>query len=284
MQTAVAENAMHPPFLIEGNIATAIADIHERIQQFVIGNGIARYCDETSWRNNGKTHYVWLGTTSKAAFYKLDRHRSQEAFLRIIGSLTAIPTITDRYNAYNVLTGPHQYCLAHLIRDFKKFAEREGEDGNIGKEIEKILKAACKIHRMRNSKELSQKQYRIRIAKQKRKLEDRFLDGISSGSEELAGLCERLLDNFVHLWTFSSTEGMEPTNNLAERDLRKLVLWRKKSYGTRSNRGQKFVERITSVVETLKKNSMSVMSFLTNAVKKFYLKEEAPFIDCAFGF
>jgi transposase len=77
------------------------------------------------------------------------------------------------------------------------------------------------------------------------------------GSDKLAEFCTRLEDKFDHLWVFASAEGVEPTNNMAERDLRKLVLWRKKSYGTCSARGQWFVERITSVVELSETGGMS---------------------------
>ena len=106
----------------------------------------------------------------------------------------------------------------------------------------------------------------------------------TAGSDALSGLCERLSDNFERLWTFQSIEGMDPTNNMAERDLRKLVLWRKKSYGTRSKRGQKFVERITSVVETLKKNHKSPLKFLENALISFYQKKSSPLINPYLGF
>lgn len=52
--------------------------------------------------------------------------------------------------------------------------------------------------------------------------------GLANGSDKLSGLCDRLLKDFNKLWTFTKIDGMEPTNNLAERDLRKLVIWRKK--------------------------------------------------------
>ena len=77
---------------------------------------------------------------------------------------------------------------------------------------------------------------------------------------------------------------MEPTNNLAERDLRKLVIWRRKSYGTRSERGKKFVERITAVSQTLKRQSKSILGFIQEAVVSFYAKSSSPFISEAMGF
>ena len=71
---------------------------------------------------------------------------------------------------------------------------------------------------------------------------------------------------------------MEPTNNLAERDLRKLVIWRKKSFGTRSDRGQRFVERISSVAETVKRHGQNVLTFIQSALANFISGKSAPYI------
>ena len=110
-------------------------------------------------------------------------------------------------------------------------------------------------------------------------MEQRLLDGFLDGSEKLSKLCQKLyLDEFENLWVFQRFTDVEPTNNLAERDLRKIVLWRKKSYGTRSERGQKFVERITSVAETVKKAGQSVIGFLRKAIKFRYEEVAAPYI------
>ena len=97
------------------------------------------------------------------------------------------------------------------------------------------------------------------------------------------GVCGRLLDNFQKLWMFIE-EGMEPTNNLAERDLRKLVIWRKKSYGTRSERGKRFVERITTVSQTLRKQGMNVLKFIQSSIENLNCQKTAPLINQELGF
>jgi len=86
------------------------------------------------------------------------------------------------------------------------------------------------------------------------------------------------------LWTFHEFEDVDPTNNLAERDLRKIVLWRKKSYGTRSDRGKRFVERISSVTSTARKAGRNILSFVSEAVSCFYLGDSAPHIRPASGY
>jgi transposase len=264
---------------IEENVANALNDVYERIHHFVIKGALTRYFDETSWRDNGKRHYVWLATNAAAVFYRIDPHRSQDAFFKVIGAHTNQPSVTDRYNAYNVLDGPHQYCLAHLIRDFHAFAEQPGESGKIGGKIEQALRMACRLHGKWRDGKITKQQRGISLAHIKRRLRELLIDGLAFGHEKLATLCDTLFDAFEHIWQFASDIGMEPTNNMAERDLRKLVLWRKKSYGTRSARGQRFVERISSVVETLKKNGKSILGYLEEALRAHYRGQPSPHID-----
>ena len=269
---------------VEEKVSKALENVYGKIYRYVIEGDLCRYFDETSWRNKGKRHYAWIGTTKNAAYYRIDPHRSKEALFKMIGKFTNRPAVTDRYSAYNALDGPRQYCLAHLIRDFHAYSEKKGEDGKIGSLIEKELRKICKTHMKWREKTIPKSHYNRSLRYSRYRLNEYLLDGLAFGSDALSGLCERLSDDFERLWTFQSIEGMDPTNNMAERDLRKLVLWRKKSYGTRSKRGQKFVERITSVVETLKKNHKSPLKFLENALISFYQKKPSPLINPSLGF
>ncbi|NGX58871.1 MAG: hypothetical protein KR126chlam3_00011 [Chlamydiae bacterium] len=268
---------------VEEKVTNALEEIYGKIHCSVIEGVLTRHFDETTWRNSGKRHYAWIGTTKNAAYYRIDPHRSKAALFKLIGKFTNHPAVTDRYSVYNVLDGPRQYCLAHLIRDFHAYSQRQGEDGEIGSHIEEELRQVCKTHRKWREKKISKSQYSSCLRHSKRRLSECLMDGLALGSDDLSGLCERLSDEFNRLWTFKTIEGMEPTNNMAERDLRKLVLWRKKSYGTRSQRGQKFVERITSVVETLKKNERRPLKFLEEAVQAYYHKQPSPAIAPALG-
>jgi len=268
---------------IEENVSNALDEIYAKIYRHVIEGKLCRYFDETSWRNSGKRHYAWIGTTKSAAYYRIDPHRSKEALFKMIGKFTDRPAVTDRYSAYNALDGPRQYCLAHLIRDFHAYSERDGKDGKIGEQIADELRKICKIHTKWGEEKISKSQYSGILRHSKHRLCEYLIDGLALGSDDLSGLCERLSDEFERLWTFRAIEGMDPTNNMAERDLRKLVLWRKKSYGTRSERGQKFVERITSVVETLKKNQRRPLQFLEDAIIAFYRKMPPPSISLSLG-
>jgi transposase len=269
---------------VEERVAAALDPIYDRIHKFVVGHKFCTHFDETGWRDGGKRHFVWLAACQHAAVYRIDRNRSAAAFRRLIGQDTwAAPAVTDRYAVYSAFKN-HQYCLAHLIREFKAYGEREGPDKAIGLALEQELRQSCRIHReYREGKiPLAQRNRRLRV--RKRRVEYWLDDGLANGTEALAKICGVLLEDFEKLWTFTRISGMEPTNNMAERDLRKLVIWRRKSYGTRSDRGKKFVERVTTVAQTIRKQSGNVLRFVQQAVECFYSQTLPPLISEAMGF
>lgn len=269
---------------VEERVTNAIAEVYNRIHRVVTKSILCKHFDETSWRNQGKSGYVWVASNSLAVCFKIDAHRSREVFHKFVGELTPSPVVTDRYAVYNDVSNDQQYCLAHLIRDFRKFGERKGIDGEIGSDIEKELRAACKSHKQYRTGERSLKSRDHRLRNSRKRLENHLIDGLASGSNDFGNFCEGILNRFDRLWTFARFSDVEPTNNLAERDLRKIVLWRKKSYGTRSDRGQRFVEAISTVCGTLKRTSLNLFEFLKKALSAFYSGEETPYACQAFGF
>jgi transposase len=269
---------------IEERVSKALDPVYRRIHNLVIDSAFCKHFDETTWRNSGKRCYAWVASCSMAAFFKLHAHRSGKAFEELVGKKAdGLAVVTDRYAVYTTIGRLHQYCLAHLIRDFRRYAERDGPDRETGKALARELALVCKIHRDYRDGKISLKQRNGRIDRRKHRVEFWLDDGFANGSDKLSGLCDSLLSNFNKLWTFTKIEGMEPTNNLAERDLRKLVIWRKKSFGTRSNRGQKFVERITSVVETAKRHGKNALKFIQDAVARFFAMKTAPYICESLG-
>jgi transposase len=269
---------------IEERVACAIKNVYERIHQVVTKSNFCKHFDETSWRNAGKNQFVWVASISHAVCFKIETSRSRDAFLNFVGKLGKAPVVTDRYAVYNNVSKEHQYCLAHLIRDFRKFAERKNLDGEIGGKIEELLRMACRTHRSYKEGEISIRSRNIKLGYQRKKLEYSLIDGIASGSVDFGDFCQNILDKFENLWEFAKSGDIDPTNNLAERDLRPLVLWRKKSYGTRSEKGKRFVERISTVAGTVKRKCLNSIKFLSDAVCAFYQGEEAPYLCESYGF
>jgi len=269
---------------VEERVAVALNPVYDRIHKFIMRHKFCTHFDETSWRDNGKRHFVWLATCQHAAVYRIDRNRSTAAFQRLIGQETwTAPAVTDRYAVYSSFKN-HQFCLAHLIREFKGYGERDGPDKTIGLAIEKELRLSCRIHREYREGKLPLVLRNRRLGARKRRVKCWLEDGLANGGDALAKICETLLDDFEKLWTFTQIFGMEPTNNMAERDLRKLVVWRRKSYGTRSDRGKRFVERVTTAAQTIRKHRGNVLHFIQQAVECFYKQALPPLISEAMGF
>ena len=103
-----------------------------------------------------------------------------------------------------------------------------------------------------------------------------LLSGCRTRDRAFARFCARLDDKFMHLWTFVDREGVEPTNNHAERVLRRAVLWRRRSFGCHSAEGCRFVERILTVTQTLRQQKRSALKFLGETIAAHRAGKNAP--------
>ena len=239
---------------------------YEEIKQYTLQQA-AIHADETSWYRKGNRQWLWIVTGAKGAFFKIDSSRSAEAFQKILGERPQnIPLTTDRYGAYNSYEGPRQHCWSHLDRDFEKIAERENVDGLIGNRLKEEADMVFSSWRAFLKGLLTRKELQAYIKTFIMPSMKALILLGSAGQEchsKTHGTCKRLLSNFECLWTYLYHEGVEPTNNLAERDIRPGVIYRKLSYGTQSDAGETFVERILSVTATFKKQAKNLFSYLT---------------------
>jgi len=100
--------------------------------------------------------------------------------------------------------------------------------------------------------------------------------GSRSRCPKTAATCLELLARERALWTFTRVEGLDPTNNSAERRLRHAVLWRKSSYGTQSHYGSRFVEAILTVVSSCQQQGRNVLAYLTAGCRAFATRTQVP--------
>ena len=143
------------------------------------------------------------------------------------------------------------------------FSERDGPIGAIGRELLDLIGILFTYwHQLRDG-ELSRDQFRELMAPVRRQVEAVLERAYKSKLTHVSGSCEDILEHRAALWTFVEQEGVEPTNNHAERELRGFVLWRKRSFGTQSNRGNLFAERLMTVAHTARKQNKNVLEFLT---------------------
>jgi transposase len=242
---------------MERKISHALDSSFEVLQNQVHETKIA-YVDETSFRQQAQTCYTWTATTEKVVLLRILPTRSLQSLNQIRPRSHPGITVTDRYQVYSYER--QQYCLAHLYRDFKKFAQRDGPDGLLGEQAKFEMKEIFNA-----THEPCRQTMQSRVSYRKKRLKAILEDAYANGSDKMSRFAERLLDQYEKLFLFTRYEGLEATNNAAERSLRHIVLWRKTSYGTQSETGSRFLERAVSVWMTLKKQGRDVFSFFHEA-------------------
>jgi transposase len=248
----------------------------EEARTYVHAQAVA-HLDETSWRQGGKRAWLWAAVTSWVTVFVVRMSRGGEVARELLGEPFAGILVTDRYSAYN--WSPvrwRQLCWAHLLRDFEAMRGRGGRSEEIG---DALLAQAHQMfmwwHRVREGT-LKRATFRSYMTPLRREVERLLEAGSCCGVPKTAGTCRDILKRREALWTFVQVDGVEPTNNAAERSLRPGVLWRKGSFGTQSAEGSRFVESMLTVVATLKQQQRSVLEYLTAACEAALRGEAAP--------
>ncbi len=254
---------------IERRVSLALQSSYEQIEKEVRLSKETKYIDETGWRCWGKAEWLWVMSTDKAALYKIQSNRNAVCRDTLLGKAkwSKAAFVTDRFALYR-FESVHQYCLAHLKRDLKRFSERIGLDGEWGNVMMSYLDKLFELWKGFRKKERSRRSLRH----SSRRYRDEFIYGLliaakkNRHSPSLSRFARSLLRQTRKLFVFIEYEGVEPTNNQAERDLRHAVIWRKICHGTKSDRGDRFVERMQSTLGTLARQKYPFLKFLSNAV------------------
>ena len=201
--------------------------------------------------------------------------RASTAAQTVLGEAFAGFITSDRCPAYNWVDMEHrQLCWAHLKRDFIQISERVGVSAEIGKSLLEQEKQLFNLwYKFRNDlitrTELAQTVEPIKVEVLRILRE---AAAIQIGKKEKTPLaktvrtCRNLLKMEVALWLFVREEGVEPTNNAAERAIRPAVIWRRTSFGSDSAAGSLFVSRLLTVVSSLNLQERNVLDFLTESV------------------
>jgi transposase len=243
----------------------ALEPIYDKIGELARKSDI-NHVDETSWFQTGALNWLWVMANSTVAYFMIHKNRSKEAFLELIQDWTGI-LVSDNYGTYVKWVHLRQTCLAHLIRRAKGLSEKKDQvTQHFGRAILKELQLLC--HWAKDPPD----------EKEWRKFYQRFINLIFEHHQEKgeAGtLARALIRQIDSLWVFLEVSGVDPTNNHAERMLRFGVLWRKRSKGTQSEKGNRWVERILSFKQTCQMRSLPSFPLLVDAIDKFF-KEQKP--------
>ena len=241
-----------------------LAGPYERLRDWIRAQD-ALHVDETGWRTAGDSRALWTMTTPQAAIFQIAEHCNREQFDELIGSFPGI-VISDRWPGYEHLDADRrQVCWSHMQRDFRRHSEGLAEQktfGEHGLELTGRVFAAWRAYqhqhhdRDRLQTELEPIQSALRAL-----LEDAGRK--SKRTRHHRRFANNLLKVWPALWTFVTIDGVEPTNNPAERALRGPVIHRKLSHGTRSDDGERLAERALSAAATCRQQQRSLFDFLT---------------------
>lgn len=251
---------------IERSVSTIVEPYHAQALAFVRKSKVA-HPDETGWTENDKSAWMWTSVTAKATVFVIRPSRASEVAKEILGENFRGTNVSDRYSGYAWIDDrQRQSCWAHLIRDFRKIAESGGAAQTIGECLESHAHRLFTYgHRVRDGT-LTRAGFQRQVRRIRPSIHRLLEAGTLCDSRRAASLCRGILDARETLWTFVTTNGVEPTNNAAERALRTAVIWRKPSYGTQSERGSRFVERMLTRGANLRNHGRSLFDFLTEAV------------------
>jgi transposase len=239
-------------------IEPAVEDAWKRV-----GAGAVKHTDGTSWLQAGAVRALWTIATKAATVFKILADNSKATLQPLYGSLRGI-LVSDRAKALNFWAmDRRQICWAHLLRKFVSFSERAGSAEAIGRELLSYTGILFEYWHDYQDGKLPRDLFVAWMSALAPNVEAALARAVATGIDGVSGSCADILEHKAALWTFVTHDDVEPTNNHAEREVRAFVLWRKRSYGAQSDRGNLFAERVMTVAHTARKQSKSVLAFLT---------------------
>jgi transposase len=245
----------------------ALAGPHTQLEQQIRSASVVNI-DETGWKTAGGNRTLWGALTGATAVFRIAAGRHAFEARTLLGERFAGIVCSDRWRGYDYLDpSRRQLCWAHLIRDFTAHSEGMAEQqrfGSDGLQIARDLFAAWDSYQQHGD--------RARLQAQTRPLQDKLRALLeratrkSPRTKHHRRFAKNLLKRWPALWTFTHTDGVEPTNNHAERGLRGAVIYRKLSLGSQSEQGERTIVRLLSASVTCRLQRRSLFAYLTDVL------------------
>ncbi len=260
----------------EKEVSEALNPPVEKAKQAIKEEDIV-HADETGHKESGVKQWMWVAVTSFLSVFIIRPTRATVSAKELLGEFLQGILVSDRFSSYNwVDTARRQFCWAHLIRDILRISQRSGLDQRIGENLFAHIKWMFLLWYKVRGGTLSRNSFQKAMKFTQNSIENLLQEGTKSTHKKTRGTCAKILKQKTALWTFIYTEGLEPTNNIAERTLRAYVLWRKMSFGSQSERGNRFIERMMTVRASCRQQNRNVSLFIKEALRAYYGKGEAP--------
>ena len=236
-----------------------------------------KHADETGWTEAKQRAWLWVVVTSNVAVFLIRRSRGAVVAKELLGAAFTGILNSDRWNAYNwIATAMRQLCWSHLIRHFKGFEDHGAHAKRIGRALQGCSdRMFSHWHRVRDGT-LQRSSFQQYMRPIRSEILNLLRQGRRCHLPKVEGCCREILKLQTALFTFVRVEGVEPTNNTAEQAVRRPVLWRKGCFGTDSENGSRFVERILTTVATLRLQKRNVLDYVTLACEARLRGQVAP--------
>jgi transposase len=268
-------------------VSQAVAQPVQQLQEQLPREAVLNV-DETGWRTNGDKRWIWGLAAKQFVFYVVASTRGAEVLVTLLGVVFRGILCCDRWVVYLTYhSGRMQLCWAHLKRNILGIADyaRSPSARQFCRDALAIVARLFRLwYRFRgdlrdrrgNPQPLDRRQLLEKSIPLQKKLFALAEAHLDDADREVRNLATALFVHFQRLFTFLEEEGVEPTNNVAERILRTAVQWRKISFGNRSRNGEIATARLLAVTQTCKRQQRHVLGYLTDAVRCHRCQAAAP--------
>lgn len=250
---------------VEGRVAVMLEPAHNEAA-VLVKRARAKYADATGWFRKAAGRTLWVIASKLATVFNIVKDGTRDEFKTLVGTLGVL--ITDRGSQFGFWAmEKRQICWAHLIRKYVNFSEHaDPRAAELGETLVMLAQVLfIEWHRIRDGT-ASRPEFQGFVARFRPVFEGHLARGVELDLAGVSGSCANMLTHAHALWNFAYAPSVEPTNNHAERELRRFVMWRRKSFGSQSERGDHFAERVMTVVHTLRKQDRHVLSFLRDTI------------------
>lgn len=257
-------------------VSTALVPSYEQVQAQVAQQPVANV-DETGWNQAGVRHWLWVAVTAVATLFLVSRQRNRATRRQVLGAAFAGVVGSDRFSAYGDLPlDQRQLCWAHLLRQVAGLRDRGGGAEVWASVLLPVIGQVFGHWHRYQAGERSREELAADLVPVQRALRAGLEAGQRLSDGAVQSWCAEVLRLWSALWTFVAVDGVEPTNNAAERALRPAVLWRKSCFGAASAAGNEYVARSLTVVATCRQQERHVWTFLAEAVRAYWAQSPPP--------
>ncbi len=235
-----------------------------------------KHADETGWRTDGNNGYAWLFCTPEISIFRVRKTRSANVPKEVFGE-KPVPgvLVVDRYNGYNKMPCLIQYCYAHLLRTVKDLEKDFPENAEIKSFVEALAPQLANAMSLRTL-DITDKQFKRQAAKIKNEIIN--INNRQARHPAIQKIQDIFREKYDRLYHWADDRNIPADNNLAERELRPLVIARKISFGSQSDAGARTREILMTVLHTLKKRAPDVTIAFKSALDK--IAEQADINPC----